>query len=102
MNDGKKEHGVGELAVEPQVLVERQPAHFGPDPAHDGAAHGQEDEHGVDAEDEAGAARDPDRIPQRVERRQPGVDGLFVPGLFSLVDRRQTEGHREQQPTHQP
>ena len=79
MTDGKKEHGVGKLAMEPEVLVERQPSGLWPQPTHDGAAHGQQDEGGIDAQHQAGAARDPDGVGEGVERRQSGVGDLFVP-----------------------
>src|SRR5262245_6295350 len=65
--DGEEEHGVGELAMHPQVLVEGQEADLGPQPAHDGAADGEQDEHGVDAEDKTGTSGDPDGECEGVE-----------------------------------
>ena len=53
---GKEKHRVGNLPVEPDVLIKRQPPYLGADPAHDGTADGEEDEGSVDAQHEAGPA----------------------------------------------
>lgn len=50
VDDGEQQHGVGELAVHPDVLVERDEADLGAEKAHDGSADGEQDEHAVDAQ----------------------------------------------------
>lgn len=76
-----EQHSVRQLPVEPQVLVERQPLHLGADPPHDGAAHGQQDEHGVEAEDQPRAPGDPDGELEEVQGRQALIHRLAPPRL---------------------
>jgi hypothetical protein len=48
---GKKQDGVGELSMHPEILVERDEANLGSDPAHNGSAYREENKHAVHAED---------------------------------------------------
>lgn len=100
--DGPKEERVGELAVAPQVLVQRD----GPTDERTGDADavaedcrgcalrlskssnarsievwrtGEDDEEAIHAEAKAGAARDPDAVPERVEPGEPCVVRLLDP-----------------------
>ena len=43
VKDGEQQHGVGDLSVEPDILIEGQPPEFGTDPSHEGAANGKQD-----------------------------------------------------------
>ena len=43
MEDAEEEHRVRQLAVEPDVLIQRQPLHLWADPPHDGPADRQQD-----------------------------------------------------------
>ena len=79
MHDGPEEHGVGDLAVKPLTLVQRQPSDFGPYVPEQVPAHGQDDNHGVDAQAEAGSARKPDAECEGVECFQAFIAGLLVP-----------------------
>ena len=65
--DAEEEHGISELAMQPNVFVEREEAQFRTDPAHYGAAHGEKNKHSVDAEDHTGTAGDPNRVLEGVE-----------------------------------
>lgn len=47
---GEEKHGIGELAVHPQVLIEREEANLGSNPSHNGSAYGEENKHAVDTE----------------------------------------------------
>lgn len=71
VQDGEEQHGVGQLPMEPNVLVHGDPSDLGPNPSHDGAAYRQQDEHAVDAEYQASASGDPHRVLEQVERRKP-------------------------------
>lgn len=44
---GEEEHGVSDLAMEPQVLIQRQLLELGSNPSHDRAAYWQQDDHAV-------------------------------------------------------
>jgi hypothetical protein len=47
---GEEKHGVGELTMHPQVLVEWDEADLGSNPSHNGSAYREENKHAVDAE----------------------------------------------------
>jgi len=47
---GEEKHGVGELAMHPQILVEWEEANLGSNPTHDSSAYREKDKHAVDAE----------------------------------------------------
>lgn len=60
VEDGEEEDGVCELAMHPQVLVEREESNLGSNPSHDSSADREKDQHAVDAQNETGATGDPD------------------------------------------
>lgn len=47
---GEEKHGVGELTMHPQVLVEWEETNLGSNPTHDSSAYGEKDKHAVDTE----------------------------------------------------
>jgi hypothetical protein len=53
VDDAEQQHRIGELSVHPDVLVERKKPDLGPDEAHDGPADRKQDEHAVNAQDQA-------------------------------------------------
>lgn len=69
VEDGEHQHGVCQLSVKPEVLVERQEANLGSDPSHDGSADGEQDEHAIDTEDQTSTSRNPDGKLQGVQTR---------------------------------
>ena len=79
VHNGPEEHGVGDLAVEPLALVQRQPSNLRPYVSEQVSAHGQEDDHGVDAQAKTSSAREPDAESEGVECFQAFIGGLLVP-----------------------
>ena len=69
MDDGEEEHGVGDLPVEPDVLVKRQPPYLRPNVPEDIPAHREQDECHIDREDQTCASRHPHREGEGVEAR---------------------------------
>lgn len=82
VNYCKQQHRVGELPVHPDVLVKRQKSDLWPNEAHDGSADRKQNEHAVDAQNQTGASRYPDRVFERVEAGQPRVGRLLPPTQF--------------------
>ena len=71
VHHGPECHGVGNLPVEPNVLVGgEEPRDAGTDDPDDVPQHGDEDEATVEGENEAGTTRRPDRPCQTVEGRE--------------------------------
>jgi hypothetical protein len=60
MEGGEEEDGVCELAMHPQVLVEREESNLGSNPSHNSSADREKDQHAVNAQNETGATGDPD------------------------------------------
>ena len=79
VQDGVEEHRVGQLAMEPEILIERQPLDLRPDPPHDGPANWQQNKHSVETENQSSTARDPDGKHEQVQRSQALIGLLFVP-----------------------
>ena len=79
MRNGEEEHSVCELPMEPDVLIERKEAKLGSNPSHDRSAHGKEDKHAIDGENQTGTSRYPDGKGQHVQPRQARVGGLLPP-----------------------
>ena len=51
VNDCEEQHGVGNLAMEPEVLVQGQEPDLRTDPSHDGPAYWKQDQGGIDGQD---------------------------------------------------
>ena len=66
VDDGEKEHGVRDLTVKPEVLVQGQKPDLGPDRPHERAAYRQQDERAVESKDETGTSGEPHGPLQRV------------------------------------
>ena len=66
VDNGEKEHGVRDLTVKPEVLVQRQKPDLRPDRPHKRAAYRQQDERAVESEDETGTSGEPHGPFQRV------------------------------------
>lgn len=81
MADAEEEQRVGKLAVHPQILIKGQEAYLGSDPAHNGSADGEQDEHAVDAENQTSTSRDPHRVFQCVKTCQSYIGSLFIPSI---------------------
>lgn len=56
MDDGKEQHGVCDVSMEPLRAVQWQPSCPGAEPAKEIPAHGQHDDHGIDGQDQARAS----------------------------------------------
>jgi hypothetical protein len=54
VGNGEEQHGIGELSVEPDVLIEGNKLDLGADPSHDSPAHWQEDEHSIEGQNQTG------------------------------------------------
>jgi hypothetical protein len=59
VQDGKEKHGVCDLFVEPLVLVERRPSSLWSKPSEDVSAHGHNDNHSVDRQNQTSTSRYP-------------------------------------------
>jgi len=79
VDDGEKEHGVRRLPVEPLALVEGQKGDLRPQNSDDITAHRQQDEASVERQNQTGAARNPHRVLQCVQRGQSFARVLRVP-----------------------
>jgi hypothetical protein len=69
VEDSEEEHGVGDLSVEPHGLVKWHPSSFGSKPTKNVPAHGHDNDHGVDRQDETSTSRYPNGVLEAVERR---------------------------------
>ena len=67
MRDSEDEQGIGELAMEPQVLVERQETKLWPDNADKRPADREENEHAIDRQNKTGTSGNPHGVLERVE-----------------------------------
>lgn len=76
VNDREEQHGVGDLSMEPKVLIQRQPLDLGTDPSHQGAAHGDQDECAIDCKRQTSTTREPDGELERVETGQTVIGQL--------------------------
>ena len=56
VNNGEEQHGICQLSVHPDVLVEREESDRGADPFHNRPADGQQDEHAIDAQYQSGTS----------------------------------------------
>ena len=75
--DGPDYHRVGNLAVEPDVLVCGEEAgQFGAEEGDEVAKHGEEEECSVKDEDDGCASGDPDGPSEGVERGESGIGDL--------------------------
>lgn len=77
VDHGPEGHGVGNLTMEPNILVGREgPSEFWTDNPDDIAKHGNQDETTVESEDQTGPSRCPDRPLEAVEDEQLLIGGL--------------------------
>jgi len=83
MDDGEEEHAVGDLSMEPDGLVKRQPSDLGPDHSQDVPAHGHDNDHSVDREHQTSTSRNPDRVPQSIEGGETIIIELLPPVSMS-------------------
>ena len=78
MNHGPKGHRVGDLTVEPYVLIGgEKPGELWSDYTNDVSQHRDEDEATIIGQDEASASRRPYRVLEGIEARKYGVDFLW-------------------------
>ena len=67
-------HGVGDLSMEPNVLVGgKEPCKLGTDDTNDVAQHRDKDETAIECEYQTGATRNPNREFEAVQTGKPGV-----------------------------
>ena len=77
MDNGPEQHLVGNLPMEPNILVGREsPGEFRPDDPNNVTEHRQEDETSVERKDETGASGSPNRPCETVESGKPCISGL--------------------------
>jgi hypothetical protein len=60
MNDRKDQHGVSDLSVKPLRFVERYPSSLWSKPTEDISAHGHDDDHCINTQNQTGTSRNPD------------------------------------------
>lgn len=71
---GPESHGVGDLSMEPNVLVGgKEPCKLGTDDTNDVAQHRDKDETAIECEYQTGATRNPNREFEAVQTGKPGV-----------------------------
>lgn len=85
VEDGEEQHGISQLPVEPNVLVQREPSDLRSNPSDDGAADGKQDEHTINAEDQACTSRNPDGELECVQWCQSWLSCLFPPWTNVLI-----------------
>ena len=78
VDHGPECHGIGNLPMEPDVLIGREePSQFRADEAKNVAQHRDEDQASIESQDKTGATRSPDRPLEGVETGKPGIGCLF-------------------------
>ena len=78
MDHSPEGHRIGNLPVEPDVLIGREePVQFRADETKNVAQHGKENQASVESENKAGATRSPDGPLETVETSKPGIGSLF-------------------------
>ena len=79
VDHGPEGHRIGNLPVEPDVLIGREePAEFRADEANNVAQHGDEDQASIESENKTGTTRRPDRPLEGVETGKPSIGVLFL------------------------
>ena len=81
VDDGKDKHGVGELAMHPDVFVQRDEPDLGADESHDGPAYRQQNEHAIDAKHQSSTTGEPDGVLECVQTSETDVGGLLPPSI---------------------
>jgi len=82
MDHGPEGHRIGDLPMEPDVLIGREePTQFRTDEANDVAQHRDEDQAPIEGEGKTGATRSPDRPLKGVEAGKSGIGCLRVPTI---------------------
>lgn len=78
MNHGPEGHRIGDLSVEPDVLIGREePTQFRTDEANNVAQHRDENQASIESKNETGTAGGPDRPLKGVETSKPSIGCLF-------------------------
>ena len=78
MDHGPEGHRIGNLSVEPDVLIGREePAQFRADEANNVAQHRDQDQSSVESENKTGATRSPDGPLEGVETSETSIGILF-------------------------
>ena len=85
-------HRVGDLSMEPNVLVGgEEPGNLGTDDADDVAQHGEEDKATIEGKNETSAARRPDRKTESVEASKLRVGCLQTKIRAELEEKEHTD-----------
>lgn len=79
MADGEEQHGVGDLAMEPQVLIQWHPSELRPQPSDQCPTYWQQNEQRVKRQDQTGTSRNPHGKLQRVQTGQSWIGLLLIP-----------------------
>lgn len=83
MADRKEQHGVGDLTMEPQVLIQGDKPELWPEPPHQRPTYWQQDKQCVERQDQPGTSGYPHGKLQCVETRQARIGRLLVPACLS-------------------
>ena len=110
VDHGPESHRIGDLPVEPDVLIGREePAQFRADEANNVAQHRNEDQASVESENKTGATRSPDGPLEAVETSEPSIGilsffvsfedggamtGIHAPGNTNHIQRRRNASRR--------
>jgi len=103
VDHGPECHGVGDLSVEPDVLVGgEEPCYFGTDDLDDVAEHGNKDETTVKGEDQAGTPRRPHGVLEPIQGCKFRVSSLTVPPITEEEEVKTVENEVEGEPSRSP
>lgn len=94
MGNGEEQHGVGDLTMEPEVLIQRQEPDLRSKPSHQCPTYWQQYEQPVETQHQTGTTGNPDGKLEAVETREPRIGRLFVPVFLSAYRARQRPGKR--------
>jgi len=76
VDDREEQHGVSDLSMEPEILIQWQPLDLGTDPSHHGAAHGDQDECAIDCKRQTSTTRKPHGELEGIETSQTLIGQL--------------------------
>lgn len=83
MGNGEEQHGICDLTMEPEVLIQRQEPDLGSKPSHQCPTYWEQYEQPVETQYQPGTTRNPDGELEAVETREPRIGRLFVPASQS-------------------
>ena len=92
MDHGPEGHGIGDLPVEPDVLIGREgPGELGTDDTNDVSQHREEDKTTIVCKNQASTSRGPNGEPEGVQASQSQIRSLGVVSARALFQFKRSE-----------